>query len=65
MVFIRPHVIRTIEDTTADAMAKMRTSSDPLAVQRSLDLQIAAPATDSKEGAQAGKPLTDPNLRRP
>jgi general secretion pathway protein D len=29
MVFIRPHVIRTIEDTTADAMAKIQTSSDP------------------------------------
>ncbi len=65
MVFIRPHVIRTIEDTTADAMAKIQTSSDPLAVQRSLDLQTAAPATDSTADKEAGRTSIDPNLRRP
>lgn len=61
MVFIRPHVIRTIAETTDDAMAKMRTSSDPLAVQRSLDLPV--PATGPGAGTDANAPAGDPGLR--
>lgn len=65
MVFIRPHVIRTIAETTEDAMIKMRTSSDPVAVQRSLDWQMAVPATDSKAAHETTKPSPGPSLRRP
>jgi len=65
MVFIRPHVIRTVEETTEDAMAKIQTSSDPVAVKRSLDLPTTLPSSDSKTGSGSTPSSGDSNLRRP
>ena len=66
MVFIRPHVIRTVAETTDDALIKMRSTSDPVAVQRSLDYQMAAPATNMNiTPEKIPKPDGAPTLRRP
>lgn len=70
MVFIRPHVIRSIEDTTSDALIKMQATSNPEAVRKSLDYQTAIPPTNlspepEKAEEKQPKPASGPSLRRP
>lgn len=65
MVFIRPHVIRTVGETTEDALVKMKTSSDPEAVRRSLDWQTAAPSTGTADLPEKARPSNGPSLKRP